>query len=213
VGAWGKGGGDAQGGTMTGRRRAGLLVVFAVIGFAVAGALRLTGVRVNLSPSAPIGLFLASRADTGTRFQRGMLVAVCLPLGVARFGRGRRYLMRGSCSDGTAPVGKSIFAIAGDTVVVSDAGLALNGSEIHQTRRLARDTQGRAIPKIASGVYAVAAREIWLISTQTAKSWDSRYFGPVPTSGVAETLRPLWAIRPGSKFDTEPPPSTEGTRR
>jgi conjugative transfer signal peptidase TraF len=185
---------------MSGWQRAGVLVALVAVGFIAAGTLRLVGVRINLSQSAPIGLFLARRADSGTRFERGMLAAVCLPLVVARFGRDRRYLMRGSCSDGTAPVGKSIFAVTGDTVVVSDAGLALNGREVHGTRRLARDSEGRAIPRISSGVYVVGAEAIWLISTRAANSWDSRYFGPVPTSGVVEILRPLWAIRAGARL-------------
>jgi conjugative transfer signal peptidase TraF len=125
------------------------------------------------------------------------MVAICLPAGIAQLGRARRYLIRGSCSDGTAPVGKSIFAVPGDTVTVSDAGLALDGRRECRTRPLARDSEGRTIPRLPNGSYAVAAGEIWLISTYTTQSWDSRYFGPVPAAGVATLLRPLWTIRTG----------------
>jgi conjugative transfer signal peptidase TraF len=176
--------------------------VWWLIGLVIAGScaavlLQEAGIRVNLSPSAPFGLFVASRVDTSTRFRRGMLVAVCLPARIAHLGRARRYLMRGGCPDGTAPVGKSIFAMVGDTVTVSDEGLALDGRLECHTRPLAGDSDGRPIPRIPSGSYAVAAGEIWLISTYTTRSWDSRYFGPVPMAGIAAALRPLWTIRTG----------------
>jgi conjugative transfer signal peptidase TraF len=177
-------------------RLLGLIAVLAT-GCIASVILDAAGIRINLSPSAPLGVFVASQvpADSASHLERGMLVAVCLPPSVARWGRARAYLMRGSCADGTAPVGKTILAVAGDTVRVSSGGLALGSRVICGTSPLARDGQGRAMPRIGDGAYAVSVGEIWLISNYTARSWDSRYFGPVPTTGVVATLRPVWTIR------------------
>jgi conjugative transfer signal peptidase TraF len=173
------------------------LSAVAACGVLLGVTLRAAGVRVNLSPSAPLGVFLASPLPSGhgAELHRGMLVAVCLPHAMAQVGRARGYLMRGSCADGTAPVGKTILALSGDTVVVSGEGVAVgSGRPLCRTRPLGRDAAARPIPRIPDGRYAVAAGEIWLISTYTVRSWDSRYFGPVPAAGVVATLRPLWTI-------------------
>jgi conjugative transfer signal peptidase TraF len=173
------------------------LVGLVIAGSCAAALLREAGVRINLSPSAPLGIFVATPVDASVHVRRGMLVSACLPASIAQTGRARRYLIRGSCSDGTAPVGKTVFAIAGDTVTVNEAGLALDGRPECHTTPLARDSQGRTIPRIPNGSYTVAAGETWLISTYTTRSWDSRYYGSVPTAGVVAILRPLWTIRTG----------------
>lgn len=172
------------------------LIALVLSGCALGLVLDAAGIRINLSPSAPVGIFVAKAvAHSGDQLQRGILVAVCLPAGIARWGRGRGYLMRGGCSDGTAPVGKTIVAIAGDTVRVGAEGLAVGGHLICRTSPLGRDGEGRTMPRVADGAYPVGDGEIWLISTYTARSWDSRYFGPVSATGVVAMLRPVWTIR------------------
>jgi conjugative transfer signal peptidase TraF len=173
------------------------LIALVVSGCVLSVVLDAAGIRINLSPSAPLGVFLANPVPPHSvdHLRRGTLVAVCLPAAVARWGRGRGYLMRGSCTDGTAPVGKTILAVAGDTVRVGSDGLAVGGHLICRTGPLGRDGQGRTMPRVADGVYPVGDAEIWLISTYTARSWDSRYFGPVPATGVVAMLRPVWTIR------------------
>jgi type IV secretory pathway protease TraF len=37
----------------------------------------------------------------------------------------------------------------------------------------------RSLPHVAFGSYVVAAGELWLFGSPAARSWDSRYFGPV----------------------------------
>lgn len=178
------------------------LIGITASGCALSVALHAAGVRINLSPSAPLGVFLAAPIGHGrqlnAQLERGRLVAVCLPAAIAQWGRARGYLMRGSCPDGTAPVGKTVFAVSGDTVTVTADGLALGGGQpICRTRALVRDAAGRTIPRVPDGRYEVAAGEIWLVSTYTVRSWDSRYFGPVPTARAVATLRPIWTMTAG----------------
>lgn len=157
-------------------------------------ALHVAGLRLNLSPSVPVGWYVAQRIDSERSVRRGTLVAVCLPIAVAAWGRSRGYLHRGSCADGTAPVGKPVFAVAGDTVTVGATGLALNGDPVSRTKPLHQDTDGRWLPRIADGRYVVRPRNVWLVSTFSTRSWDSRYYGPVPEAAIVSVLRPLWVV-------------------
>jgi conjugative transfer signal peptidase TraF len=168
----------------------------AVGGLLVATALGPAGVRLNLSPSMPVGIYLARPMTTlpASAVRRGALVAVCLPSAVGQWGRARGYLMRGSCADGVAPVGKPVFAVEGDTVVVGPAGLALGRTVAPNSRPLARDAAGRPLSHVPDGRLPVAHGEIWLVSTHTSRSWDSRYYGPVPVARVVAVLRPLLVI-------------------
>jgi type IV secretory pathway protease TraF len=40
-------------------------------------------------------------------------------------------------------------------------------------------------------VRRVGAGEVWLFGFNDARSWDARYFGPVPAAGVRGVLRPV----------------------
>ncbi len=140
----------------------------------------------------PVGVY-ESRVNAGrTALVPGTIVAVCLPEPLAQWGRRRGYLVRGRCSDGTAPIGKPIFAIAGDTVTVASSGLARNHLLARDTGPLEQDRNGLSLPRIPYGTYPVAVGQLWLVSTHTASSWDSRYFGPVPVADVIAVLRPIW---------------------
>jgi conjugative transfer signal peptidase TraF len=164
------------------------------IGLAAAFALYCAGLRVNLSPSVPVGLYVARRVDAMNSVRRGSLVAACLPVAVAGWGRARGYLHRGSCADGSAPIGKPVFAIAGDTVAVHSVGLALDGESVSRTEPLLHDSDGRHLPRIGDGQYVVRRGEVWLVSTYSPRSWDSRYFGPIPESTIVALLHPIWVI-------------------
>jgi conjugative transfer signal peptidase TraF len=143
----------------------------------------------------PVGLYRSRPdADAGALVP-GTIVAVCLSERLATWGRRRGYLMRGRCPDGTAPIGKPIFAASGDTVMVTSSGLARNRIPTADTRPLAHDRAGRSLRRIPCGTYLVALGQLWLVSTHTASSWDSRYFGPVPAADVIAILRPIWVLR------------------
>lgn len=172
-------------------RRAAPIAIAAM--FVVATGIERAGIWLNLSPSMPIGLYLSHDVAAGrVALQRGMVVAVCLPTPLAAWGRARGYLARGRCDDGAAPVGKPVFALAGDTVRVAPSGLTRNGESVRSTRALSRDRAGRRLPQLAEGTYPVEHGEVWLVSTHSILSWDSRYYGAVPAADIIAVLRPLW---------------------
>ena len=140
----------------------------------------------------PVGVYRAVQRAT---LQRGLVVLACLPRTTAEFARKRRYVPNGSCDSGTAPLGKEIVAVAGDTVTVVPEGLIVRGVLIRNSKALRRDSRGRSMPRIAASKYPVPNGEFWAVSTYSERSFDSRYFGPLPTSSIVAIVRPVVVFR------------------
>src|SRR2546422_2428892 len=96
------------------------------------------GLRVNLSGSMPIGLYRVSNGPPA----KGAMVLACLPASVAMFARSRGYVPSGRCPGATAPIGKVVLAMAGDSVQVTGAGLIVNRRPVQNTAPLAVDAAG-----------------------------------------------------------------------
>ncbi len=151
----------------------------------------LLGLRINLSPSIPIGLYRRVHEP----ILRGALVEACLPKSIATLARKRGYLRGGSCPDGTEPVAKTVAALPGDTVELTDQALIVNGLELPRTATLSTDREGRELQRFARGVHAVGANEVWLLGTSDPRSWDSRYYGPIPLENIRSAVRPLVTLQ------------------
>ena len=153
----------------------------------------LAGLRLNLTGSLPVGLYRASRAAP----VRGALVLACLPEPVAEFAKARGYVPRGgACPGGVLPVGKRVLAIPGDTLRVTSSGLLVNGAPVPNSQPLALDRRGRPLPHLAQGRYVVGPGEVWVVSSYSRSSFDSRYFGAVETAQVRSAVRPLCTAGP-----------------
>lgn len=161
-------------------RAAVALLSLACLGYAA-------GMRLNLTASMPAGLYRLERG----RIRRGTIVVVCLPLRTSAFARSRGFVPSGACAGGTAPIGKPVAAIHGDTVDVSSTGITVNGRALAHSRALAVDSDNRSLQSVASGRYIVSEREVWLVSSFSPRSFDSRYFGPVHTKDIVGRVRPL----------------------
>ena len=97
----------------------------------------------------------------------------------------------GTCPDGYAALLKPVVAWPGDTVTTSPVGVAVNGTPVQNSAPLVRDSLGRELHPYPYGTYEVLAGQIWVVSSYSSKSFDSRYFGPVPLKTVREWVRPL----------------------
>lgn len=166
-----------------------VVVIVATAGTAVslAGACPL---RVNFTGSLPRGLY----RTRGGALSRGAIVIACLPASVGNLARERGYLWRGNCPGGSAPVGKIVAAVTGDTVVTSSGGLTVNGHHIQNTGVLPRDSEGRELSHIPYATYVVAPGQLWLVSSYNSRSYDSRYFGPVPLAAVRSRIEPVLTV-------------------
>ncbi len=167
------------------RRAAFVAVVIAIATFQLCGFL---GVRINTSPSLPMGLYItAPDADAN-------LVEFCPVEPFATLSIARGYRGPGACRDGAAPLLKPVIASAADVVEVSARGISVNGALLPNTAPLARDTKGRHLEAWPSGRYVVDPGTIWVASSYHPRSFDSRYFGPVSTAAIRYRLKPFLTL-------------------
>src|SRR2546427_738112 len=112
---------------------------------------------------------------------------------VAAFASGGGYGPRGEeCPKGVAPIGKPVAAIAGDTVAVTPAGLFVNGVAVPNSGALATDRKGRPLARVRVARWVVESGTIWIVSSYSRFSFDSRYFGPIEVRQVRANLQRLW---------------------
>lgn len=161
-----------------------LLATLAGIGF-------ISGLRVNLTPSYPLGLWriepLAHDPGVGDR------IFICPPQDPAfELARDRGYLGRGLCPGWFSPLIKTVVAVAGQRVVV-DGDIAVGGVHLPHSSVRPTDGAGRALAPFAGGI--VPNGQLFLFSG-FAGSYDSRYFGPIPAAGVLGLARPLLVFTP-----------------
>lgn len=176
------------------RRRRRLTAPAAIASIPVALALAGTaGVRVNTSPSMPLGLWRTSAL--GGPVNRGEAVTACLPERAARLAMRRHYIGPGDCPDGSMPLVKPVAAVAGDVVTVTPGGVAVNGEPIPNSAPLARDEAGRLLHAMPPGLYGVAPGTVWLLSGYDPRSFDSRYYGPIPLASVRRIAHPVLVLR------------------
>jgi conjugative transfer signal peptidase TraF len=143
------------------------------------------GVRVNASPSLPIGIYRT------TSDKSAKLVEFCPAEPFASLSASRGYRGKGTCLDGAEPLMKPIVAVTGDTVDVSAAGVAVNGKLLANSAQLPLDTKNRKLRHWPFGEYQVAPGTAWVISSFNARSFDSRYFGAISIASVRSHLKPL----------------------
>ncbi len=87
-----------------------------------------------------------------------------------------------------------MIARAGDVVEVSEAGIAVNGRLLPHTVPLVADSKGRRLRPWPAGRYAVAVGTVWVASSYSDYSYDSRYFGPVPAAAILHQLHPVCTL-------------------
>ncbi|MBD8689523.1 conjugative transfer signal peptidase TraF [Rhizobium skierniewicense] len=146
-----------------------LLVVTAVSG----------GYRINLTPSAPLGLWRIIPLHRPAAVDD--LLFICPPETVAmRAARARGYFHSGSCPGGFAPLIKTVIAVAGQHVEIGDS-VSVDGRRAPSSDIALRDGKGRSLTPFPSGT--IPPGHVFLYSSFPG-SYDARYFGPVPASGV-----------------------------
>ena len=131
------------------------------------------GLRVNLTPSLPKGVYLLCPGTPG----KGDLVSFCLEGDFADLARERGYLQAGSCPTGLRPLLKKVAGLPGDAIP----------GDLHIWPV---DSLGRAVPSaLQEGVipYGMA-----LVLVEHPGSFDGRYFGFVPLESLRR-VKAMWA--------------------
>ena len=146
----------------------------------------LVGLRLNDSPSLPVGLYIVTSNPNAT------LVEFCPAEPYASLAIARGYRDQGNCPDGGAPLMKPIAARSGDTVELSARGVTVNGKALQNSGALSVDTDRRQLLHWPFGTYRVQAGYVWVISSYNRRSFDSRYFGPLSVSSIRDRVRPVF---------------------
>ena len=170
------------------------LLFLACVGGMIAGLAAIAymgGFRLNLTPSEPLGLWRIVALQRSV--ETGDLVFICPPV-TASFEEARRrgYVRRGLCPGGLAPLIKTVAALPGQDVEIG-ANVTVDGTPLPSSIVRASDGEGRPITPFKTGI--VPLRNLFLHSS-FASSYDSRYFGPVPDTGLLGLARPVLTFEP-----------------
>ncbi len=168
-------------------------------------------VRVNVSPSLPRGFYCRL---PGRRLTAGTLVTLCLPPGASALYRDHARAPTGSCPDRLPPFLKAVAATGGDPVTFRPEGLRVAGELLPASAPRRLDSAGRVLPHFPYGTYRLPPGTVWLYAPEP-RSFDSRYFGPLPAAVVLYPVMPLWLFAPppppchlrpfSSRLDWRPP--------
>lgn len=166
-----------------GRRRPRAVLALSLLGLGLIGLAALARPAPwlvwNASASAPIGLYRVLPGKPAS----GDLVLVRTPDSARQLAAERGYLPH------DVPLVKRVAALDGDTVCAANDVISVNGRVVAE--RLTRDRVGRPLPSW-SGCHLLDGGEAFLLMEGRADSFDSRYFGPVPTAAIIGRLVPLW---------------------
>jgi conjugative transfer signal peptidase TraF len=141
-------------------------------------------ILINETPSEPVGLYrLVEHPESD--FRRGMYVVFPVPKELHALVYGRHWMKNG------IPFLKQLLGLAGDRVCVVSHRLEINGRAIGPV--FERDSQGQPLPQ-HPGCFEVQAGTFFAGSQALDKSFDGRYFGPLPLSQLQGEARPVWTF-------------------
>lgn len=149
------------------------------------------GYRLNLTPSEPLGLW---RIEPMMRPAAvGDVVFDCPPAS-SEFAVAleRGYFRRGLCPGGVAPLIKTVVAVSGQRVDVA-SNVVIDRLPLPNSAVRSIDGAGRPLCHFSGGI--VPSGHLFLHS-DFASSYDSRYFGPVPETGLLGLARPVLTFDP-----------------
>ncbi|MGR9019890.1 conjugative transfer signal peptidase TraF [Vibrio parahaemolyticus] len=152
--------------------------------------LYMTGYRLNLTHSYPLGFYQLSKAN---QYHLGDLVIFCPPPGaVIDQALKREYLKYGTCQSGSTPLIKKIMAISGDHLSF-DGVVRKNGKPLARFLVRSADSHHRQLPQLKA--FTLTDDEFFMMSDYAPEnSFDSRYFGAIPKSAVQGKTVPIFTF-------------------
>jgi conjugative transfer signal peptidase TraF len=144
----------------------------------------LPGPRYNMSASMPRGWYWFTPGSV----KRGAVVGACLPHSLATYALAHDILLPSThpCETGVEPIVKTVAAVGGDVVTITDAGVSINGDRwpMSAPRRFVERCQ-------RNGRYVIASDQVFLLGLHP-RSWDGRVWGAVPRSSILGSWKPIY---------------------
>ena len=106
--------------------------------------------------------------------------------------RDRGYLRSGLCPAGYAPLIKTIVGVEGQEVEVG-VDVRIVGHSVPRSHVSVLDGKGRSLVPFGGGV--IPAGHLF-VHSEFISSFDSRYFGPIPATGILGLAREVWTYAP-----------------
>ncbi len=173
------------------RRIIAALVATSAALAAVAAGGWLGGYRLNLTPSEPFGLWRIVPLMRAVSV--GDVVFDCPPISTEfTMALERGYLRHGLCPGRVAPLIKTVVAVSGQRVQVG-SNVVIDRLPLPNSTVQPSDGAGRPLHPFIGGI--VPSGHLFLHS-DFASSYDSRYFGPVPESGLLGLAQPVLTFDP-----------------
>jgi conjugative transfer signal peptidase TraF len=149
------------------------------------------GYRINMTPSYPLGLWRIQPLTRGVRVDDRIFI--CPPDNdVFRSAKARGYLRDGLCPGGSGPLIKTVAATAGQRVEINGS-VKIDGISLPHSLTLSMDAQRRLLTSFSGGVIPPG---FVFLHSDFVGSYDSRYFGPIPQSGVLGLAQEVFTYVP-----------------
>jgi conjugative transfer signal peptidase TraF len=165
----------------------------AVFYSSIATALCLGGYVWNFTNSFPLGLWKIEKLNSSVA--AGDVILICPPEPIASQAIERGYIHKsllGSiyCASGL-PLIKEVAATEGQTIEWALNRLFIDGQPILFSQAATYDEKGRELTHYKGGV---VPKGFVFVHAYTGGSYDSRYFGPIPESGVLGLAKPVFVF-------------------
>jgi conjugative transfer signal peptidase TraF len=158
--------------------------------FVLSVLFRIGGFYINTTPSLPVGLYRIADEPV----LNGAYVAFCPPQSdVFDWAVARGYINSGDCPGGYGQLLKRVHAVAGDTVLINEAGISINGERLPNSTPLSTDAYGAALPQYRLDA-VLGESEYLLLSDLNPHSFDARYFGVINHAQIVHVVRPVFTF-------------------
>ncbi|MDR4513599.1 conjugative transfer signal peptidase TraF [Nitrosomonas sp.] len=155
--------------------------------FVLSIMLRIGGFYINTTPSLPVGLYRIVDEPVS----KGAYVAFCPPQSdVFDWAVARGYINPGDCPGGYGQLLKCVHAVAGDTVLIDEAGITVNGQWLPNSIPIRADAYGAVLPQYRFNA-VLGESEYLLLSDLNPHSFDARYFGVINHAQIVHVVRPV----------------------
>ena len=152
------------------------------------GLIYAAGIRVNITPSIPLGVYQLSNEPQVT----GSYVLFCPPPApVFAMAKARGYLGAGFCPGGYGQLMKRLVAAKDDEVTINAEGVAVNGHHLSLSMPIKLDGGRRPLPHYAKS-WVLDSDEVLVMSDSNSGSFDGRYFGSIQRSQIEGVIRPVF---------------------
>lgn len=168
---------------------AGIILSVSAGIFLLSIVFRLTGIYINTTPSFPVGFYKIVDEPVG----KGAYVSFCPPQDeVFDMAVARNYINTGNCPGGYGMLLKRVFAVAGDSVSIGEAGIRVNNELLPNSAQIRADIDGHEMPRYRLGERMLDDSEYLLMSDVNPNSFDARYFGLIAHAQIQHVVEPVF---------------------